>query len=131
MSRRRKNLVKFLKQFIEMMRSSKTHIWAMLLSLFCLVLTIVLPIWRVLPLAVERPYIPLHYNIYLGVDQFGPVRNLFFLPILGLLFLFLNLILQTFFFKQEKLLVRFFAIATPLFEFVMLVAMILIILIIV
>ena len=114
-----------------MMHSSKLYRWTAALSVFLLVLTVVLPVWRVIPLAAEQPFIPLHYNVYLGVDRFGPVRDLFFLPALGLLILLFNLGMQTHFSKHEKLLARFFAISTPLFEFFFLIAMGLIVLVIV
>lgn len=131
MSKRKRELKRFWKQFKEMMRSSKLYRWTAALSVFLLLLTVALPIWRVLPLAGEQPFIPLHYNVYLGVDRFGPVRDLFFLPALGFFFLLVNLGFQIHFSKQEKLLSRFFAISTPLIEFIFLAAMMLIVLVIV
>ena len=131
MNRHTKELKRFWKHFKDMMRSSKLYRWTAALSVFLLLLTIILPIWRVLPLASEQPFIPLHYNVYLGVDRFGPLRDLFLLPALGLFFLLVNLGMQTHFSKHEKLLARFFAISTTLFQFILLVAMVLIILVIV
>ena len=102
-----------------------------MLSVFLLSLTVALPVWRVLPLAAEQPFIPLHYNVYLGVDRFGPVRDLFFIPAIGLGLLLINLSVQTIFSKREKLLARFFSIVTPILQFVLLIAMGLIVLVIV
>ncbi len=130
MGRHKRNIKDFLKRFLEMMKSSRLYLWMMILSIVLLALTITLPIWRVVPLAADQPFIPLHYNIYLGVDRFGPMRDLFFLPILGFVFLLVNLGMQTYFYKREKLLTRFFAIVTPVIQLIFLLAMALIILII-
>jgi hypothetical protein len=129
MARRVKELQRFSKQFRSLMQV-RSHLWAALLSFFLLILTFALPVWRVLPLASEQPFIPLHYNVHLGVDQFGPVRNLFFIPLVGLLFLVVNLVVQTIFSKREKFLTNFFSIATPVLEFILLIAMVLIVLVI-
>ncbi len=112
------------------MKSSRLYLWMLILSVVLLALTITLPIWRVVPMAADQPFIPLHYNIYLGVDRFGPMRDLFFLPILGFVFLLVNLGMQTYFYKREKLLTRFFAIVTPVIQLILFLAMALIILII-
>lgn len=99
------------------------------ISSFFLLSTWLLPIWRILPLAQESPFIALHYNIYLGVDRFGSVSHVFFLPALGTFFLFLNLFIQARSYKDQKTLSLFFAAANPLLQFVLLTAMGLIVLI--
>ena len=107
---------------------TKRYVWCAILSLIFLALDFALPIWRIVPLAATRPYIPLHYNIYLGVDRLGSWNQIFFLPILGSgLFLF-NLLLQTAAFQKEKLLATMLAVATVLIEVLLLVAMTLIVL---
>jgi hypothetical protein len=131
MKPRAKDIKRFWKQFREMMRSSSLYRWTAALSVFLLALTLALPVWRVLPLVAEQPFIPLHYNVYLGVDRFGPVRDLFFIPAIGLAFLLLNLSVQTLFSKREKLLARFFSIASVILQFALLIAMGLIVLVIV
>lgn len=99
-----------------------------MLAFFFLALDIALPIWRIVPLAESRPYIPLHYNIYLGVDRLGSWYQIFVIPAIGLgLFLF-HLVLQTIAFRKEKLLAVMVAIATVVLEFLLLVAMALIVL---
>lgn len=90
--------------------------------------TLVFPIWRLLPLAKDQPFIPLHYNVYFGVDRFGAWYEAFIIPALGFLFLFLSLIMQTHFYKSEKMLSIFFAISTIFLEFTFFVAMVLLIL---
>lgn len=103
--------------------------WAFWLSLVLLAATTALPIVRILPLAQASPFIALHYNIYLGVDRFGSLWHIFFIPLLGLLFLVVHLTAQAAFFRPQKTLALFFAAATPLLQFILLVAMTLIVLI--
>jgi len=91
--------------------------------------TFALPVWRILPMAGETPFIALHYNIYLGVDRFGPVNALFYIPVLSLGFLLFNLTVQAYSYRRQKTLTLFFAAATPVITFVLLVAMTLIVLI--
>ncbi|MBI4592104.1 hypothetical protein HY733_01510 [Candidatus Uhrbacteria bacterium] len=98
-------------------------------SLFLLAATTILPVWRLLPLAVESPFIALHYNIYLGVDRFGSVYQIFYIPALGLLVLLLNLFIQASSFRTQKMLSLFFASATPCLQGILFVAMMLIVLI--
>ena len=93
-----------------------------------LVLTIALPVWRILPMAGQKPFIPLHYNVYVGVDAFGPWYDIFVLPVLGAALLVVNLIFQAVFFERERVLSAFFAVATLVTELVLLVAMVLIVL---
>lgn len=98
------------------------------LSVLFLSITFALPVWRLLPLAEQSPFIALHYNIYLGVDRFGPVYQVFFLPGVGIFFLLLNLFIQARAYKNQKMLSLFFASATPLLEFILCAAMVLIVL---
>lgn len=102
--------------------------WTLLASFLIFLAMLALPIWRVVPLASTKPFIPLHYNIYFGVDRFGPWEQAFVIPALGLLFWFISAIMQTIFFRKEKLLVRFFAMSTVFIELIFLVAIILLIL---
>jgi len=99
------------------------------LSIVILALTFILPLWRILPFASQTPYIALHYNIYMGVDRFGPVYQILFIPFLGLGFLVLNLVIEAKNYSHQKILSYFFAITTPLIELILLVAMGLIVLI--
>lgn len=97
---------------------------SVLLWLTCLGLLV----WRIVPLAQDKAYLPLHYNVYFGVDRFGPWYQVFVLPGLGLLFLLMSLIMQTHFFRREKMLARFFSISTTFLEAVFVIAAILVIL---
>ncbi len=102
---------------------------AFIVSILFLVVTFVLPILRLVPLASEVPFIALHYNIYLGVDRFGSLYQIFFIPILGFFFLLLNCFIEILSFRRQKTLSWFFAISTPLLQLILLIAMTLIILI--
>lgn len=46
--------------------------------------------WRILPLVYGRDSVPLHYNIYVGIDTFGPWWMLFSIPLLSLVFALIN-----------------------------------------
>ena len=111
----------------DMMRLRRFYVSA-LIALFFLLLDLALPIWRIVPLGAARPFIPLHFNVYFGVDRLGPWKQIFTLPILGgVLFLF-NLLLQTIVFKKEKLLAFLISAATVFLECIFFVAMVLIVL---
>lgn len=123
MSRTRKNAKQFFKSLRDLLRHGRFARWTLIVSFLLLAITFILPVWRIMPLAKTQPFIPLHYNIYFGVDRFGPWYHAFILPALGLLFLIISLIMQIRFFKTEKMLATFFAISTLFLELTFLVAM--------
>lgn len=125
----KKSLEPFFKDGLELWQSSRLTRRTFIASVFFLAMTVALPIWRLVPLASEVPFIALHYNIYLGVDRFGSLYQIFFIPLLGLFFLLLNLTIETLSFRRQKTLSFFFAASTPMFQFILLVAMTLIVLI--
>ena len=120
--------MRFLKLIKNLLRSSALYRRTAVASGILLVLTIALPVWRILPMAGQKPFIPLHYNVYVGVDAFGPWYDIFVLPVLGAALLVVNLIFQAVFFERERVLSAFFAVATLVTELVLLVAMVLIVL---
>ncbi len=113
---------------VELLRTSALCRRTALASGILLLLTIALPVWRILPLAGEKPFIPLHYNVYMGVDAFGPWYDIFILPALGTALFFVNLAFQAAFFERERVLSVFFAVATLVTELILFVAMVLIVL---
>ena len=125
----KKDLQEIWKSFKRMFRKSRLIRWTSLVSILLLVGTWFLPLWRILPLAQESPFIALHYNIYLGVDRFGPVWHIFFIPALGTLFLLINLFIEARSYRQQKVLSFFFTAATPLLQLILFMAMVLIVLI--
>lgn len=124
-----KDLQEIWKSFLRMFQKERLIVWTTVVSVLFLTGTTVLPIWRILPLETESPFIALHYNIYLGVDRFGPIWHIFFLPALGLLYLILNLTIEAWAYRTQKTLSTFFAVATPFLQLVLLSAMVLIVLI--
>ena len=125
----KKSFEQFGKDGVELWRSSGPTRLALILSILFLAATFALPMWRLMPLASEVPFIALHYNIYLGVDRFGSVYQIFIIPILGLFFLLLNLTIEIVSFRRQKILSLFFALSTSLLQLILLIAMVLIILI--
>jgi len=80
--------------FSDVKRYLHVHRWALWITIFSLMLIVLmtaLSLWRLLPIVRENSYIPLHYNIYLGIDRFGPWYHVFISPVLGFAFLILNL----------------------------------------
>lgn len=45
---------------------------------------------------------PLHYNIYYGIDSYGPWFYIFIMPVVGLVVLISNILLSLFVLRQEK-----------------------------
>lgn len=89
-----------------------------------------LPAWKVAPQVTsgQTLYTPLHYNVYFGVDQFGPWYGLFFPAIIGLVILLVNLGVQAAFQRSERMLAQFFAWTTLFLEGVLCVATLLMVL---
>lgn len=88
----------------------------------------VLIIVKLLPISRELEFLSLHYNIFFGVDLVGQWYKIFLIPVVGLVFLILNLFLIIFFYKKEKFLARFLAGCNPLIELGLLASITLIIL---
>ena len=53
-------------------------------------LSLVLLGWRILPIVYGRDSVPLHYNIYVGIDAFGPWWMLFEVPAVALVIALIN-----------------------------------------
>jgi hypothetical protein len=111
-----------------LLRVSPEYRWMAVASVALVALTAALPAWRILPLSGEKPFIPLHYNVYVGVDAFGPWYDVFLLPALGALLLAVNMAFQAVLYERERVLSAFFVVATLLAELVLLVSMVLIVL---
>ncbi len=122
-----KRLSRFFEDFFHMIRIRRFYLSAMVSFLF-LALTIALPVWRIVPLAGENPFIPLHYNIYLGIDRFGAWKEIFWLPAVGAFLFILNLFLQAWVFRREKFFATLFAFSTVVIEMILFLAMSLIVL---
>ncbi len=119
---------RFRHAIVDLLRTSVLYRRTTMVSSVLLLLTVALPVWRILPIASEKPFIPLHYNVYMGVDAFGPWYAIFILPLLGVGLLVVNLVFAAAFYRREHMLVAFFAVATFVTELVLLAAMVLIVL---
>ncbi|MBU1705553.1 hypothetical protein KKG19_02395, partial [Patescibacteria group bacterium] len=85
----------YTRNFIDLLKHHKIYSWSTVISLVLVILTFALPAWRVLPLVQEQDFLPLHYNIYFGIDRFGPWYYIFVPAALGGTLLIINLIFQT------------------------------------
>ncbi len=86
----------------------------LLVSLFVTSLLVNVGIWVVLGVYIKpSDYpIPLHYNIYFGIDLTGSARNALHLPIIGLLVILINLILAYWFYLKDRLVSYVLSLAT-------------------
>jgi len=78
-------------------------------------LTLILNFWQ------SSEYIVLRYNIYFGISSFGPWQNIFIIPILGLIFIIINLFFSFYFYLKMQILSYFFVLTSSLFNIVLLV----------
>jgi hypothetical protein len=58
-------------------------------------------IWR---LPVQTAWIPLHYNIYFGIDWIGPWIQFFLYPLVGLIILAINFVINVKIYFKNRLL---------------------------
>ncbi|MEK9156533.1 MAG: hypothetical protein AAB448_00100 [Patescibacteria group bacterium] len=68
------------------------------------VLGTVLLCWRILPLVYGRDSVPLHYNIYVGIDAFGPWWMLFEVVVLSLAIALVNALFAATLLKKRPML---------------------------
>ncbi len=116
------------KDLKESLKTANLYRRTTIVSGVLLLLTLALPIWKILPISGDNPYIPLHYNVYMGIDESGPWQYVFVLPAIGFGLLIVNSVLQVVFYRREKVLSIFFAVATVATEAILLVSMVLIVL---
>ena len=76
--------------------------------------------WAILFFSVShlRESVVLHYNVFLGVDMTGTYRDLYFVPIVGLLFWSVNLSLaRVLYTNQERIAAYMLLLAGIMIEF--------------
>lgn len=112
--------------FSQTMWSHPFFMWMTILSSLLILLMVGLAVWKIVPLSVDHPTIPLHYNVFFGVDLVGGWYEVFYLPLLGLIFLVGNAICAKTLWEKEHLLSFFFAGATLIIEVTFFVAVLLI-----
>ncbi|HBK34117.1 TPA: hypothetical protein DEP34_00780 [Candidatus Uhrbacteria bacterium] len=113
---------------VTLVRQSKTFRITTVISFLFLLAMWFLPIWRIVPLAELKPFLPLHYNVYMGIDRFGPWYGAFVIPVLGTFLWIINSIFEALFFQKARVLSSFFAFGTVVTEGVLLVSLIFMIL---
>ncbi len=67
--------------------------WSAILTIALLVFAWIVPSWRLAPIVEPEAVIPLHYNIYFGVDFVGKWWWVYFLPAFGTVVFIINAIL--------------------------------------
>lgn len=90
-------------------------------SIFLNVLMWVLLYWQIRPLAFTAQFgqIPLHYNLFLGIDALGPWYMVFLLPIFGAFIVVLNNILGYYFYIKERVLSYSFVVVQLLVQLIL------------
>lgn len=104
----------------------KTSVFFRFCFLFSFVpwlLLTVLPFFRLWPGEDIGRFIPLHYNIYFGVDKFGPWFEVFEWPAFGFIVLLLNTWLAAKYFTREPALSAFLSAGSLFVQFLLLAAM--------
>lgn len=124
--------------FIERLKSSPAR-RSKLIIIPCLVgLIINLLIWGLIyfkfrPLVYNLPedqaFVPLHYNIYLGIDSYGAWQTIFLLPFFGVLFLLINTLLAFIVFNKREILSYFLSFSAAVLQIFFFIASLLTILI--
>jgi hypothetical protein len=112
----------------ERMRNVPFFRYIFFIILLLLLVQILFPAWRILPLIYGQGTVPLHYNIHFGVDSLGAWWRIFTVPLIGLLFLVINTIVAQTVWKREPMLAYLVVSATLLFEFFLFLAMVFIVL---
>ena len=124
--------------FLERLKSGPAKKNKILLVATSIGLVINLATWAIIyfkfrPLVYHLPadqaFIPLHYNIYLGIDSLGNWKKIFWLPGIGLIIGFINTILALMIFSKKEILSYFLSISFAVIQLFLLVATIITILI--
>lgn len=108
--------------FRELFHRAPAYRWYAFFSAILVVCTALIPVWKLLPLLQNNAFLPLHYNIYFGIDQFGAWYGLFEPAAIGLAVLLVNVACEAALFRRERILSAFFAGATLLVEIILLAA---------
>ena len=100
--------------------------WTAVISLTLMVLTVGLIFWKLAPIGRELDVIPLHYNVYFGVDLLGRWYRVFLLPAMGLVLFAANALFARALWEKEHVLSFFFAVGTIVISTVIFLAVLLI-----
>ncbi|MFH1404592.1 MAG: hypothetical protein ABIH21_00645 [Patescibacteria group bacterium] len=117
-----------IKPYFKMLKSSRLFVWLFVLSVIFLILTVLMPVWRIIPLSAHQQFIPLHYNVFFGIDQFGPWQYVFVIPVIGLIVFIINSTLQVKVLQKDIFLAQIIGVTTTVVEMIFFTAMFFIIL---
>lgn len=70
--------------------------------------------WRIRPQ--EEP-LYLHYNIYFGIDLIGPWYQIYYIPLSGLAFILVNMLISLMLYRKEMVISYFLMAAAVLCQF--------------
>ncbi len=93
--------------------------WILLFSTVVIALGWGLALWRFPGLVEAGEVIPLHYNIYFGVDSIGPWWRILLLPGFATLTLIINLVISVWQVKEHKPFVMILSVTTALVAVIM------------
>ncbi len=110
------------------MASSRFFQIAFPASLLFLAASYALPIWRLFPEITTTIAIPLHYNVYTGVDLFGSWRRIFTVPIVASIIFVVNTLFAFGLWRRDHVLSYFFVAVMLISEMMAFVSMIFIVL---
>lgn len=84
--------------------------------------------WQLFPDIQNEAFVPLHYNVLSGIDTYGPWWRLFTLPVFGLVFFVINVVVAHVWLRTNKLLHAFLYSITLITQFVLFIALVAIVL---
>lgn len=81
-----------------------------------------LSIWLILYMKVQPTSepIPLHYNIYFGIDLIGSWYKIYYIPGFGMIIFFINLLLSYIIYKREKIISYFLIFSSGMIQIIFL-----------
>jgi hypothetical protein len=85
--------------------------------------------WRFIPLVKPGEPMPLHFNIYFGIDFIGEWYKLLFIPLLGIIFILTNFFLADILYLRDKIISFFLLGASTFAQIILFIAVYMIILI--
>lgn len=130
-------MLAFFHQLFENLKTSPARKNKIILVCIILGFAINLVIWAFLifkfrPIALANPenaILPLHYNIYWGIDLFGAWYQAFIMPIIGLAIWLMNFVLAIYLYSKKIMASYFFVISAVVAQLFLLTSTLLVILI--
>jgi len=91
-------------------------------TFFCFFLNIVLWLGLLWQSRSFMESMPLHYNIYFGVDLYGPWYQILLMPSIGLAVILINFTIGSFLYGRDKMLSYFLAGTASFIQFILFLA---------